>query len=132
MQTFYLRTLMLILATAFDRRWLLHPWQVTIRAYLGFVAIVAAGWIVSGFPSPMIGLTVAISLATFLSLRLRWFGFNRADVATLLAIIFVGTMLLLPSMVRTRDWTAGGRYFPRLVPASFMALIRGEQVREPF
>jgi hypothetical protein len=132
MRNFRLRSLMLILTTAFNRRWLLHPGQVTLKAYVGFVAIVAAGLIVSGFPPPMIAFVLTLALAMLTTLRLGRFGFTRSDVATLLAILFVGTMILLPEMELTRFRTAGGRYFPRPVPARFMALFQGEQVREPF
>jgi hypothetical protein len=131
MRTFRLRTLM-IATIVVNRRWLLHPWQLTTRGYSALVALVAAAVVVSGFPPPMIAFTAAISSAVLVSLRLARFGFSKADIATLLAILFVGTMLLLPEMDRTKYGSAGGRYFPRPIPARFAALIHGEQVREPF
>jgi hypothetical protein len=59
-------------------------------------------------------------------------GFRLADVTILLAIILLASMLLLPEMVRIRERTAGGRFFPRLIPERYTALVLGEQVRPPF
>jgi len=85
-----------------------------------------------GFPSPMIAFIAANALVVLATLRLPRHGFRLADVVTVLAILFVASILLLPEMERTRYRTAGGRYFPRLIPARFVALVEGEQVREPF
>lgn len=126
------RGLLIALAALGFRGWIARPSQFTIRGYGVLVASAAAVLIVARFPGPMIGFVAGFGLVIIGLRALPRHGFRSADVAVCWAIALVAAMLLLPEMVRVRERTAGGRFFPRVVPARFMALVRGEQIQQPF
>jgi hypothetical protein len=127
-----MRLLMTALAALGYRGWLVRPWRVTIGGYAILVASCAAALVISRFPSPMIVFVPAVAVSLLVCFRLPRHGFRLADVTTLLAIILLTSGLLLPEIERTRDRTAGRRYFPHVIPARFIALVRGLDYAPPF
>jgi hypothetical protein len=109
------------------RRWLVRPWQCSLRDYLVIVALCAAALLVRGLPTPVIIFFAILGAAVYTCLRLARHGFKLAEIATLLAIILLIAAFLLPAMERTSRRTMGYQFFPTLVPAWYKSLISGAE-----
>lgn len=128
----FIRRLALAVTAATCRRRLLHPGQATIRGYAALVAAYAMGLPLAGAPAPMVAFVAVATVAVFVCLKLPGHGARLADVATLLTLVLLIAAFLLPQIERTRDRTAGRRYFPSMIPGRFTALVRGLDDRPPF
>lgn len=117
----------ILIAAMGYRRWLFHPWQMTLGHCMVIVAWAGTILVLLKLPQPMVIFLLVLASAVFGSFRLRWHGFRLADMGMLLAIIILTAAVLLPAMIVTRHRTAGKRVFPFAVPQHCVERFYGRE-----